>query len=139
MNFAVYISKVDVGRRALVGRSTGRAPALALSVIMAPKNGSGLMEWAQVGYTDNITSIYVSDDEYVGSAEGLEADIELARRLVTDHRVTADRMLLRAQRLENDRNMMRVDEKFKAHHERINEQVREINKLKGNRRKDRSE
>ena len=81
----------------------------------------------------------MSDDEYVGSIEDLEADIELARRLATVHRVTADRMLLRANRLENDRNMMRVDEKFKAHHERINEQVRALNKLKGNKRKDRSD
>ena len=66
---------------------------------MAPKKkGSGLLEWAQVGYTDNITSLYVSDDEYQGTVEDLEQDIELARRLVTVHRVTADRMLLRAQR-----------------------------------------
>ena len=56
------------------------------------------MEWAQVGFTDNITSLYVSDDEYQGTFEDLEKDIELARRLVTVHRVTADRMLLRAQR-----------------------------------------
>ena len=63
---------------------------------MAPKGagGRGRLEWMQVGYTDNITSIYVNDDEPVGSAEDVEADIELARRLVTVHPVTADRMLL---------------------------------------------
>ena len=80
---------------------------------MAPKRGSGLLEWSKVGYTDNITALYVSDDEYVGSIDELEEDIKLARQLVTVHRVTADRMLLRAQRLENDRSMMRVNEKFK--------------------------
>ena len=103
---------------------------------MAPNRGSGLLEWTRVGYTDNVTSLYVSDDEYSGSIDELETDILLARQLATVHRVTADRMLMRVQRLDNDRNMRRIDEKFKLHHERLNEQLKAINKLKGTKRKD---
>ena len=62
---------------------------------MPPKLG-GKLEWMQAGYMDNISALYVSDDEYQGTADELEADIQLARRLATMHRVTEDWMLLRA-------------------------------------------
>ena len=90
-----------------------------------------MLEWAQVGYTDDITELYVSDDEYQGTFEDLEEDIKLARRLVSVHRVTADRMLMRAQRLESERNVMKVDEKFQTQHDRLNVQLKATDKLRG--------